>query len=209
VLEELKPDVKDTCELASLHSVSKGLLGECGMRGGYLYLHQFNPEVYQELVKLKSINLCSNSLGQIMVDCMVNPPLEGVSKATKDKFEAEYKGLLESLKYRAKIVTKYLNSMTNVKCQEVEGSMYAFPSITFSKKAQEAAKKEGKAADLFYCLDVLKNTGIALVPGSGFRQKPGTHHFRITTLILPESHLENKLKALKEFNEKFHAKYAD
>ena len=63
--------------------------------------------------------------------------------------------------------------------------------------------------DLFYCLEVLKNTGIALVPGSGFKQVPGTYHFRITTLILPEIHLENKLKALKKFNDDFHARYAD
>jgi len=45
-----------------------------------MYLHNFNPEVYDQLVKLKSINLCSNSIGQIMVDLMVNPPTEGVSE---------------------------------------------------------------------------------------------------------------------------------
>lgn len=86
--------------------------------------------------------------------------------------------------------------------------MYAFPSVKFSDKAIAAAKKEGKSVDLVYCLEVLKATGIALVPGSGFKQVPGTYHFRITTLILPESHLENKLKVLKKFNEDFHAKYA-
>lgn len=47
VLETMSQEIRDNCELASLHSVSKGLLGECGMRGGYLYLHNFNPEVYQ------------------------------------------------------------------------------------------------------------------------------------------------------------------
>jgi aspartate/methionine/tyrosine aminotransferase len=52
------------------------------MRGGYLYIHNFNPAVTEQLVKLKSINLCSNSLGQVMVDMMVNVPLEGVSKET-------------------------------------------------------------------------------------------------------------------------------
>lgn len=65
--------------------MSKGLLGECGLRGGYTYLHNFNPDVYDQIVKLKSINLCSSSIGQIMVDLMVNP-LEGVSEATKIKF---------------------------------------------------------------------------------------------------------------------------
>ena len=192
-----------------MHSTSKGLLGECGFRGGYLDIHNFNPEVIAQIVKLKSINLCSNVMGQVMVDCMVNPPIEDVTQETKEKFLAEKKVLFESLKLRAKIVTKYLNSMRNVKSNEVEGAMYAFPCVTFSKKAIAAAEKEGKVVDLFYCLEVLKNTGIALVPGSGFKQVPGTFHFSITTLILPESHLENKLKALKQFNDEFPAKYAD
>lgn len=61
--------------------------------------------------------------------------------------------------------------------------------------------------DLFYCLEVLQNTGIVLVPGSGFKQKPGTYHFRITTLILPVSKLQDKLDVLTEFNNKFHKKY--
>lgn len=71
--------------------------------------------------------------------------------------------------------------------------MYAFPSITFSKKAILAAQRQHKPIDLFYCLEVLKNTGIAVVPGSGFRQMPGTYHFRINTLILPQSKLQAKL----------------
>jgi alanine transaminase len=106
-------------------------------------------------------------------------------------------------------VSKYLNEMVNVKSQEVEGAMYAFPSVTFTKKAIAAAEKEGKSIDLFYCLEVLKHTGIAVVPGSGFRQYPGTYHFRITTLILPETKLQAKLEDFKRFNEAFHKKYAD
>ena len=83
--------------------------------------------------------------------------------------------------------------------------MYAFPSVKFSEKAIKAAGNQ--PVDLFYCLEVLKNTGIALVPGSGFKQRPGTYHFRITTLILPEEKLKNKLESLKKFNDEFHAKY--
>lgn len=107
------------------------------------------------------------------------------------------------------MVTRELNSMKNIHSNEVEGSMYAFPSVKFSNKAIAAAKAANQAPDLFYCLEVLRNTGIALVPGSGFKQAPGTHHFRITTLILPEEKLQNKLKDLKRFNDDFHTKYAD
>ena len=126
-----------------------------------------------------------------MVDLMCNPPLEGVQRETKELYQHEVSGLFESLRKRADLVTKALRSMKNITTNDVEGSMYAFPQIKFSQKAIQAAGNQ--SPDLFYCLEVLKNTGIALVPGSGFKQKPGTYHFRITTLILPEEKLNHRL----------------
>ena len=38
------------------------------------------------------------------------------------------------------MTTEVLNSMENVKCNEVGGAMYAFPKITLPKKAIEVAK---------------------------------------------------------------------
>ena len=38
------------------------------------------------------------------------------------------------------MTTEVLNSMENVKCNEVAGVMYAFPRIPLPKKAVEAAK---------------------------------------------------------------------
>jgi alanine transaminase len=51
----------------SFHSVSKGFFGECGMRGGYMECVNFLDEVKQQLYKLASVNLCSNTTGQFMV----------------------------------------------------------------------------------------------------------------------------------------------
>ena len=34
----------------------------------------------------------------------------------------------------------------------------------------QAAKKTGKAPDFFYCKQLLEETGIVTVPGSGFKQ---------------------------------------
>lgn len=53
------------------------------------------------------------------------------------------------------------------------GAMYSFPSIKLPPGAIAAAKKAGKAADAFYCLLLLEETGISTVPGSGFGQKEG------------------------------------
>jgi aspartate/methionine/tyrosine aminotransferase len=111
VLNSMSAEYKNACELASLHSVSKGLLGECGLRGGYMYVHNFNPEITNQLVKLKSINLCSNSIGQLMVDLMCNPPLKDVQESTRVAYQREYKALFDSLKKRAVLVTNFLRGM--------------------------------------------------------------------------------------------------
>lgn len=70
---------------------------------------------------------------------MVNPPLDGVSKTTKKQYQDEIKAIYKSLKERAKIVTKALNQMQNIKCNPITGAMYAFPQIKFSKNAIAAA----------------------------------------------------------------------
>ena len=54
-----------------------------------------------------------------------------------------------------------------------KGSMYLFPTIEVPEKAIKAAEEEGKRPDDFYCLKLLDATGICVVPGSGFGQKPG------------------------------------
>jgi len=59
-------------ELVSFHSTSKGLLGECGLRGGYMEVENLDPYVQSQLLKLRSICLCSNSVGQIMVLNILN-----------------------------------------------------------------------------------------------------------------------------------------
>lgn len=64
-------------EVASFHSVSKGFQGECGMRGGYMELHNFAPEAIEAVYKCVSVGLCSNLPGQVCVDLMVNPPQPG------------------------------------------------------------------------------------------------------------------------------------
>ena len=61
--------------------------------------------------------------------------------------------------------------------------MYSFPRISLPRKAIDAAKAKGKAPDVLYCLELLNETGISCVPGSGFQQSPGTFHFRTTILV--------------------------
>ena len=70
-------DIGSPVEVASFHSVSKGFQGECGMRGGYMELHNFAEEAIEAVYKCVSVGLCSNLPGQVCVDLMVNPPQPG------------------------------------------------------------------------------------------------------------------------------------
>ncbi len=60
--------------LFSFHSVSKGFLGECGHRGGYVEFRNIPDDVLAEMVKLQSISLCAGVVGQMAMYVMVAPP---------------------------------------------------------------------------------------------------------------------------------------
>ena len=77
VLKELGPEYYEAVELISFHSTSKGLLGECGRRGGYFECYGLDQNVMNQLFKVASVSLCSNLMGQIMVSLMVDPPKPG------------------------------------------------------------------------------------------------------------------------------------
>ena len=97
--------------------------------------------------------------------------------------------------------------MHNISCNKIEGAMYAFPSIKMSPKAIAMADELGVQPDFMYCMDMLNETGIMTVPGSGFGQKEGTHHFRITNLVSPTKEMQKCLDSLHKFNDSFHEKY--
>jgi aspartate/methionine/tyrosine aminotransferase len=48
-------------------------------------------------------------------------------------------------------------------------------------------------------MDLLNATGICLVPGSGFKQVPGTWHFR-STFLPPENQLDEFIGLIKDFH---------
>ncbi|KAK9817869.1 hypothetical protein WJX72_003409 [[Myrmecia] bisecta] len=191
-------------QLFSMHSISKGYYGECGRRGGYLEIINVADDVVGQLYKLASINLCSNVNGQICTALMMNPPQEG--DESYPEYAKERQALLDSLKRRAKMLTDSLNQLEGVKCQESEGALYAMPRITLPAGAVEAAKEKGKAPDFLYCMELLEATGIATVPGSGFKQVEGTYHFR-TTCLPPESDLQKVVQRLTAFHKDFINKY--
>lgn len=199
---------RDTVELISMHSTSKGLLGECGLRGGYFEAHNLSQKAKEQLYKLKSIELCSNTVGQIATALMIDPPTLGVENDdTVDLYEEERNYIMNGLKERAQLLTNSFNNMDRISCSKIQGAMYGFPRIHFTDKFLEHAKKEGLSPDYLYCLDMVNETGIMTVPGSGFGQLPGTYHFRITNLVNPTDRMADVLQNLERFNDQFHSKW--
>lgn len=189
-------------EMASFMSCSKCYMGECGIRGGYAEILNFCPDVKAMLLKSLSAQLCPTTIGQACMDAVVNPPRPG--DPSYDLWLKEKTQILDELKIRAELVAKTFNSIEGFSCNPVQGAMYAFPQIKLPAKAIEAAKKSGQAPDVFYAFQLLENTGICIVPGSGFGQRPGTYHFRTT--ILPQT---EKLKAMLETFRSFHVKFLE
>jgi alanine transaminase len=67
-----------------------------------------------------------------------------------------------------------------------------------SMSAEERLARESER-DEEYCMALLEETGICVVPGSGFGEMPGTLHFR-TTFLPPMEEIEELVKSLKKFH---------
>ena len=217
-LQQENPGRYDTVELASLNSVSKGMVGECGHRAGYFELVGFDSEVQAQIYKFISIMLCPPVIGQCLLEMAVNPPKQG--DPSFELYDKEYNGVKNGLKERAMALYEAFKQMEGVEIGEpqvrtvstssdlsntnrLQGSMYLFPTIHIPEKANEAAKKAERSPDEFYCLQLLEKTGICVVPGAGFGQKPGTLHVRTTFLAPGTDWVGRWTDFHKEFLEKY------
>jgi alanine transaminase len=189
----------DDVQLVSIHSVSKGYTGECGVRGGYMELLGFD-DVMDEINKLFRTKLCPNTMGQVVTDAMVYPPDKG--SPSYDLYREERQKAQVLLCRKADLVYKRFNAIPGVSCRRVSGAMYAFPKIELPPRTFEEAKKLGLPPDQYYCLQFLEKKGVCVVPGSGFGQKEGTWHFR-TTILPSEADLEKMLDHFADFHISF------
>lgn len=195
-------ETRSELELASFHSVSKGVVGECGLRAGFMELVNFHAHALEIVEKMLSVSLCSSIPGQVAILAMVKPPSKGVV-AEEDREERDE--LLASLRRRSNALVEQLNTLPGVRCPTVQGALYAFPKLTLPAGAVAKAKERGIAPDFLYCEELLDQTGICTVPGSGFGQE-GQWHIR-TTFLPSEEQMDNVTKALSTFHVAFLEKY--
>ena len=115
-MQEAEPGKYDFVELASLNSVSKGMVGECGHRGGYFELCGFDKEVQAQIYKFISIMLCPPVIGQCLVELMVHPPVEG--EPSFELYQQEYNAIRDGLKERATALYEAFKQMEGVEIGE-------------------------------------------------------------------------------------------
>jgi len=97
---------------------------------------------------------------------------------------------IEKLTRRRNMTVEMLNAINGISCVKPEGAFYAFPQVDI------------KNDDNHFIAELIKETGVIVVPGSGFGQKPGTRHFRV--VFLPQEEvLEKAYKNIGAFYQKY------
>jgi alanine-synthesizing transaminase len=125
--------------------------------------------------QLTRARICANSPIQCAVPRALAGPLDYLD---------EY---LVRLKRRRDLTVRAMNDIPGISCVEPKGAFYCFPRI-------EAPGVDDKR----WVTELIHETGVVVVHGSGFRQRPGTAHFRIVYLP-PEDVLERAYAAIARF----------
>ena len=114
-----------------------------------------------------------------------NHPLQYCIKPALEGDQSHIEETIEKLIRRRDIVVDKVNQIDGIDLVAPQGAFYAFPSIDVQN-------------DYHFCEELLKATGVVVVPGTGFGQKPGSSHFRI--VICPtEKTLEQSFDLIGEF----------
>jgi aspartate/methionine/tyrosine aminotransferase len=96
--------------------------------------------------------------------------------------------MVDKLRTRRDYVVKRLNAM-GIQCKVPRGAFYIFPKISINSRWKD---------DQHFVIDLLNNTGVLTVHGSGFGSTYGSGHFRIVYLP-PEEMLEKAMDKLERF----------
>jgi len=155
-----------------------------GWRLGYIYFYQQNNEL-NELKKTiereERIRICANTPAQMAGIAALRGPQDHV------------KDMVERLRIRRDYAWKRLNEIEGISCAKPEGAFYVFPKI-------HAVGSKWKT-DMEFAVELLKETGVLVVHGSGFDPVYGAGHVRIVFLP-PIETLEQAFNEIERFMKK-------
>ena len=171
-IASLRPDVP----VLTFNGLSKAYLGP-GLRIGWAIMS--GPaarlgELREAIHRFLRARLCANS----PIQFAIRPALEGDQGHLVD--------VRRKLGARRDLTVRSLNAVPGVSCVSPAAAFYAFPSLQVGEP------------DETFIPRLIRETGVVVVPGSGFGQRPGTAHFRVVFLP-PEDVLTRAYQAIADF----------
>lgn len=155
-----------------------------GWRLGYMYFKGEGKqldELKQAVEKECRIRICANTPVQIAGAAALNGPQDFV------------KDIVDRLKQRRDFAWKRLNEIEGISTTKPEGAFYIFPKIHDVGTRWKT--------DMEFVVDLLKETGVLIVNGSGFDPVYGKGHAR-AVFLPPIEELDEAFNALEQFMKK-------
>jgi alanine-synthesizing transaminase len=155
-----------------------------GWRLGYMYFKgedKMLDDLKLGVEKQCRIRLCANTPVQIAGAAALNGPQDFV------------KGIVDRLRERRDYAWKRLNEIEGISATKPDGAFYIFPKIHDVGKRWKT--------DMEFVVELLRETGVLIVNGSGFDPVYGKDHARIVFLP-PCEELEEAFNGLELFMKK-------
>ena len=115
-----------------------------------------------------------------------NHPIQWAIKVALEGDQDQLIEVRQKLRRRRDITVEMLNAIDGITCVRPEGAFYAFPRLHIDGSDDEFVR------------GLIRETGVVVVPGSGFGERPGTKHFRVVYLA-PEEVLEKAYERIGDF----------
>ncbi|MBD3407462.1 MAG: aminotransferase class I/II-fold pyridoxal phosphate-dependent enzyme [Candidatus Lokiarchaeota archaeon] len=154
-----------------------------GWRIGYVYFHDQKGELEplrDAMVRQSRIRICTNA------------PAQMAAAAALRSDGAHLPGMMKKLRVRRDLIYKRLNEIDSISTRLPQAAFYIMPRIELKERWND---------DTEFVLDVLNNTGVVFVPGSGFCKTYGASHFR-SVFLPPPDMIEEAMNRLERFMEK-------
>jgi alanine-synthesizing transaminase len=162
-----------------LNGFSKAYLMS-GWRCGYICMNSASKKLdllRKNIPKLARVRISTNLPVQIAaVEALRGP-------------QGHIADMVQKLRRRRDYTVKRLNAIKGISCRMPRGAFYVFPKIDLNRRWKD---------DQHFVIDLLNNTGVLTVHGSGFGTAFGANHFRIVYLPKEET-LEQAIDNLEYF----------
>ena len=162
-----------------LNGFSKAYLMS-GWRCGYICMNSASKKLdvlRNNIPKLARVRISTNLPVQIAAVEALRGPQGHIAE------------MVQKLRRRRDYTVKRLNAINGISCRMPRGAFYVFPKIDLDHRWKD---------DKHFVIDLLNNTGVLTVHGSGFGTAFGASHFRIVYLPKEET-LEQAIDNLEYF----------